>query len=92
MTDLGHDLLLGVHLAHQGLDPLVAAELVGGPAARDDDAVQIAGGKCAGGHVGGGREAVLAGERGVGLPAGDHDLGALLPEPHGRDPELEILE
>ncbi len=92
MTDQPHDLPGLVRAAHHREHVLVPPELVGRPPARHHDRVELVDAHVAGRDVARGQQTVLPGHLRACLRPDDRDVGALLPQAHHRDPELQILE
>src|SRR3712207_1071016 len=91
VTDDADGLASLVHLFYEVRDFLVASELVRGPAAGDDDPVELRGIHVCGRGVCAGLKGVLAVYRFEIVADGDH-LRPLLPQPHDRHPVLEVFE
>jgi hypothetical protein len=92
VTDQADDLPGAIGFAYQLLHRIRTAELVRRPSPRDHDGVDVVGGDRIHPDVGDRLQAVLAADRRSRVGAHDRDHGAFLPQPHHRDPELEVLE
>jgi hypothetical protein len=93
MADKSKYFLAGVHVSNKLQDAGIAAQLVRGPAARHQQAIELFRRDSIGGSVAAHRQpAAFAGVSLIRMHADDDHRGALFADPHIRHPEFEVFE